>query len=128
MSSQKSIADLQLSEEEWAKKAQNQNSTDLTNASSPTMKIVGQSEDVKAFLKKCSGTDADYINVWYSVFDSFLWVMGRVEGVIRVPMQRFALAGDGMIYSPGHLVMGMKQLKNGTELELILLPSWECES
>ena len=54
------------------------------------MKIVGQSDDVKAFLKRYSGTDTDYIKVRYSFADSFLWVMERIEKIIRVPMKYWA--------------------------------------
>ena len=86
-----SIAEFQLSEEEWAKNAAGRPSgMDLTRENSPMMKIVGQSDDVKAFIKKCSNTDADYIKVRYSVMDSFLWVMERIEKIIRVPMEYWA--------------------------------------
>ena len=55
------------------------------------MKIVGQSDDVKAFLKKCSGTDADYIKVGYdSDLDSSLLVREHIEKIIRVPMKYWA--------------------------------------
>ncbi|KAI0319567.1 hypothetical protein OF83DRAFT_1170117 [Amylostereum chailletii] len=52
------------------------------------MKVSGFSDDVKAVLQAASGINGqDYVEVQWSDMDSVLFVMQRLEKVVRVPMR-----------------------------------------
>ncbi|GBE88166.1 hypothetical protein SCP_1203960 [Sparassis crispa] len=124
--------DLRFSEEEYGRlSAARRSGTFLSSPStvdedSPKVRVTGTSDDVKALLNIASGhAQRCWIEVPFSTMDSLLWVMERVEKVIRVPMKYWTLAGDGVMYNPGHLVASLDHFRQPGTIEVVLLPVWE---
>lgn len=60
---------------------------DLTSDDSSKIRVVALSDDAKRALKAASPEGEDWIETRFSMFDSMLWVMQRLEKVLRYVMK-----------------------------------------
>ncbi|THH10769.1 hypothetical protein EW146_g8266 [Bondarzewia mesenterica] len=100
----------------------------ITGENRPMLKVVAVSADVKEVFKEVKGSDdQDWIELPFSMLDSVLWVMQRLERILRIPMKYWVLTGGGIIYSPGYLVMSLEHFRQAHTIEVTLLPVWDVE-
>ncbi|PCH36515.1 hypothetical protein WOLCODRAFT_166978 [Wolfiporia cocos MD-104 SS10] len=79
-----------------------------------TLRVVGGTDDASALLELASGVPGQaWVEMKYGIMDSIFYILLRLEKMLRVPMHYWVLAGDGVIYSPGNLVMAINHfMKN----------------
>ncbi|KIJ61999.1 hypothetical protein HYDPIDRAFT_169377 [Hydnomerulius pinastri MD-312] len=118
----KTLKDLRMSAEAFKLYSANRDTTlsdSMPSANSPKLKVVGFSEAGRELLKESSGIPGqDWVEVQWSMMDSLLWVMQRVE--------KTALAGGGVIYSTGDLTMSESHFRGGGMIELLLLTAQDA--
>ncbi|KAJ6599767.1 hypothetical protein DFH09DRAFT_1128759 [Mycena vulgaris] len=122
------LSELHLTEAEYADYKSHSSSdtlykTMVKSEASPKLRVVGFSEETKAFFRTFNPEGYDYIEVPWSAMDSVKWIAQRLEDKIRVSLHHWYLAtADGVVFRTfGELVMSTAAFKVKGQVVLTLL-------
>lgn len=97
---------------------------------SPKVRVTGYNKEAKDAIVASTEDQSEFIEVPWSGIDSMKWIMQRVCDKLRIPLDRWVLAGQGRILSPGLLVASHELFRSSspsTVVELVLVPIEDVE-